>query len=106
MIEHHIKVQRTARYYMSCELTEATKEVWIVLHGFAHLAESFLQKFEFAFSDTRVFVSPEALNRFYVQGRYGKVGATWMTKEDRLNEIADYINYLNELYAGVPSSNS
>ena len=28
----------------------------------------------------------------------GRVGATWMTKVDRLNEIKDYLGYLNTLY--------
>ncbi|MBC8112725.1 MAG: phospholipase, partial [Verrucomicrobia bacterium] len=31
----------------------------------------------------------------------GKVGATWMTKEARLDEISDYVNYLNQLYFHV-----
>src|SRR5207244_2577426 len=38
---------------------------------------------------------------FYLDGvgtHSGKIGATWMTREDRLNEIDDYLYYLNTLY--------
>lgn len=104
MTEHHLKVQRTARYYCSNVITAQTKQVWLVIHGFGQQAESFIQNFEFAFSSERVFVAPEALNRFYLKGSHGQVGATWMTKEDRLNEIADYIAYLDDLYNAVVGS--
>lgn len=96
--EHHIKVQRTARYYTAGELNENTKEIWIVVHGWAQLAEAFLQNFEPLQNSARFFIAPEALNRFYLKGGFSEAGATWMTKEDREAEINDYINYLEELY--------
>ena len=40
---------------------------------------------------------PEAMNRFYLHGYKGRVGATWMTSEDRLTDIEDNISYLEEL---------
>lgn len=46
-------------------------------------------------------MAPEALNRFYLEGFAGRVGATWMTKEERLQEIDDYVNYLNQLYKTI-----
>lgn len=43
-------------------------------------------------------VAPEGLSRFYLKGFGGEVVASWMTKRDRLHEIADFSNYLNSLY--------
>ena len=40
-------------------------------------------------------VAPEGLHRFYVQGTSGRVGASWMTSEDREADIRDYIHYLD-----------
>ena len=43
---------------------------------------------------------PEALSRFYVDGesgRYQRVGATWMTREDRETDIADVTRYLDDV---------
>ena len=36
-------------------------------------------------------MAPEGLSRFYLEGFSGKVGATWMTREDRLNDIDNYL---------------
>lgn len=98
---HHLKVQRTARYYTLGNLNHQTEEVWFVIHGFAQLAESFLKTFEPLNKGKRFFIAPEALNRFYLKGGYNEVGATWMTKEDREHEIEDYIQYLETLYDAV-----
>ena len=54
-----------------------------------------------------MIVAPEALNRFYLSregGRAGasaRVGATWMTREDRLAEIDDYVRYLDDLHREI-----
>ncbi len=62
------------------------------------LAGGFIKTFEELASNGDYIIAPEALSRLYVKGDYGDVGATWMTKEDRENEISDYVNYLDELY--------
>lgn len=99
--EQHITVNKTARYYTSGTLNEKTKQVWIVIHGFRQNAKSFIAEFEPLATDTTLFVAPEALNRFYLTRQGKEVGASWMTREDRLNEIKDYINYLDTLYQSL-----
>lgn len=99
--ENHITVSKTARYYTLGQLNEKTKQVWIVLHGFRQNAKSFVAEFEPLLNDSIFFVAPEALNRFYLTRQGTEVGASWMTREDRLNEIKDYINYLDTLYTGL-----
>ena len=98
MTEKHIIINKTARYYTLGILNEHTKQVWFVLHGHGQLAGNFIKKFEPLLSDDVFFIAPEALNHFYLKRGSMDVGATWMTKEDRLNEIKDYVNYLNDLY--------
>jgi predicted esterase len=44
-------------------------------------------------------VAPEGLSRFYLDAGAGKVGASWMTREDREQEIADYLAYLDQVRA-------
>ena len=45
-------------------------------------------------------MAPEGLSRFYLTENPAerRVGASWMTKEDRLHEIDDYVRYLDALY--------
>jgi predicted esterase len=116
MEEHHLSVRRSARYYTCGPLDESATEVWIVCHGFAQLAGRFMRHFHPLDDGKRLIVGPEALNRFYVEqtpGPHGpdsKVGATWMTREDRLTEIEDYVGYLDalsdEIFAKVPRDNA
>lgn len=98
---HHLEVKRTARYFTLGTLNPATKRVWLVLHGFGQMGESFIQHFSTLADTENYFVAPEALNRYYLKSSSGTVGATWMTKEDRLNEIKDYCAYLDQLYINL-----
>ena len=100
--ERHITVHRTARYVvLGCE--GDVKDVWVCVHGFGQLARRFARDLGALVSPRRNIVVPEALNRYYLESagvapQDRKVGATWMTKEDRAADIADYVDYLDALY--------
>ncbi len=98
MNEHHINTQRTARFYTLGKLNDSTENIWIVLHGYAQLAKEFIQPFEVLNTDKNFVIAPEGLNHFYAKGFSGKPAATWMTSEDRDNEIKDYVCYIDNLY--------
>ena len=101
---HHLSVSRTARYYTLGAAGAHVSEVWIVCHGYGQLARAFLASFERVASPTRLIVAPEALSRFYLDrsalpnDQPPRVGATWMTREDRDHEIADQVAYLDALH--------
>lgn len=100
--EHHLTVERTARYFTIGPAEGGVREVWVALHGYGQLAERFLRPFEALDDGTRLVVAPEALSRFYVHAEpaptgAGHVGASWMTREDRLTDIADNVAYLDAL---------
>lgn len=102
-VSHHLQVTRTARYWVQGGDGAEPAEVWIVLHGYQQLARRFLRRFEALAAASRRIVAPEGLSRFYkdqAPGRHGPtsaVGASWMTREDREAEIADYVRYLDRL---------
>jgi predicted esterase len=102
---HHIAVRRTARYAMLGEPGTHIRDVWIVCHGHAQLARKFIERFRGIVAADRLIVAPEGLNRYYIDGGFhgpaSRVGATWMTTEDRENEIADYVAYLDALSAEI-----
>ena len=69
----------------------------IVIHGYRQLASNFIKRFDgLAQLGVRV-IAPEGLHRFYVEGYSGKVGASWMTKEGREDDIQDYVAYIEQL---------
>jgi predicted esterase len=90
--------QFNARYYKLGEIHSDTKEVWWVLHGYGQLAQYFIQKFKPLNEKGICVIAPEGLSRFYLQGNQGRVGATWMTQENRLMDIENYITYLNFIH--------
>ena len=103
MEEHGLSVPRSARYF---SIGRAEREVWFVLHGYGQLAARFLRSFEPIDDGTRLIVAPEGPSRFYLTEAptERRVGASWMTKEDRLAEIEDYVRYLDAVYADVVRS--
>jgi predicted esterase len=107
---HHLRVQRTARYYTLGGGSAAPRTVWFVLHGYGQLAGEFVRYFADLAADDSLIVAPEAMNRFYLvapetaPARERPVGATWMTREDRDCEISDYVEYLDALYDDVVAS--
>ncbi|MCX6169539.1 MAG: dienelactone hydrolase family protein [Ignavibacteriales bacterium] len=97
----NIVVSKSARYYLLGEYSEKINSVWFVLHGYGQLAEKFITYFKPVINETTMVIAPEALNRFYLKGFSGNVGATWMTKEGREEEINDYVSYLDSVYDEV-----
>lgn len=101
MQKFNIAIQKHARYFTYGNLTPQTENVWFVLHGYGQTAEEFLSSFKVLDENKNFLIAPEALNKFYFQGFAGKVGANWMTNEDREIEINDYVNYLNRLFTSL-----
>ncbi len=105
MKEHDLSFDFQARYYTQGNRSESVRHIWFVLHGYGQLAQYFLRKFDIPEADNSYFIAPEGLSRFYLeditsrsQSGNQRVGATWMTRENRLMDIRNYITYLNALY--------
>lgn len=83
------------------------RELWYVMHGYGQLAAPFIESFRAVDDGTRLIVAPEALSRFYegdVKARLHKdasVGASWMTRDERLSEIEDYLTYFDTVHRSM-----
>jgi predicted esterase len=93
--ENHISCSKTYRYFTLGNILKA-KYLLYALHGYGQLGTYFSRKFE-GLSEDYFIVIPEGLHRFYLKGTSGRVGASWMTKEDRELDISDNLNWLNTL---------
>ncbi|MBK8983949.1 MAG: hypothetical protein IPM38_16925 [Ignavibacteria bacterium] len=100
IISESFITEKTAKYYLRPAESGNARTVWILLHGYAQLAGEFLPEFDFINNNDHMLIAPEGLSRFYFRN---KIGASWMTKEDRENEISDYVNYLNKLTDKIKS---
>lgn len=104
-MENKIIIQKTVRYYTHGN-AETADNIWIVLHGYSQLPEFFIRKFQQLDPEKNFIVAPEGFHRFYRKGTSGRVGASWMTKDARLDDIEDNHNYLNQLAEKLIKNNS
>lgn len=105
MKQHELNFTCKARYYKAGDLDAHTRQIWFVIHGYGQLAQYFLRKFNILQQHRICVIAPEGLSRFYledvssrIQSGNNRVGATWMTRENRLMDIDNYIQYLTTLY--------
>lgn len=98
-MEHYIEIKRHLRYYTNdCP---SPQRVLFVLHGYGQHPKYFIRKFKV--DEHTLVIAPEGLHRYYLEGYSGRVGCSWMTREDRLQDIADYVAYLDQI-AGKTAS--
>ncbi|MDG1475666.1 MAG: alpha/beta fold hydrolase [Vicingaceae bacterium] len=105
-MQHKITVNKTAFYHTLGDVKTA-QTIWIVLHGYGYLAKYFIRKFNPILNENTAVIAPEGLSKFYLNGVGfdGRMGASWMTKDNREAEIEDYINYLDQLYKAIIEEN-
>jgi len=100
---------RTARYAMAGTAAATAQRWWMGLHGYGQTAASFLKPVVPVVPADTLCVAAEGLNRFYREmprpdgSHLQRVGATWMTRENREDDIADTVGWLSRLHAHLLS---
>ncbi|MBC7863543.1 MAG: dienelactone hydrolase family protein [Bacteroidia bacterium] len=105
MEEKKIKTEKTARVFTVGDVEKA-QNIWILCHGYGQLASDFLSKFSELYTYKNFLICPEGLHRFYTKGFSGRVGASWMTKEERQDDIDDYIAWMDTVYENFVPKNT
>lgn len=95
-MENKLTIAKTFRYFTHGN-PETASHIWFVLHGYGQLPAFFIRKFQDLDPEKHFVIAPEGMHRFYLEGTSGRVGASWMTKESREDDIKDNHNFLNQL---------
>ena len=90
-----VKYTASNSYETLNRLGEGTRSVWFVFHGMGYLSRFFLSHFKELASQENYFVAPQAPAKYYLDQKFQRVGASWLTKEDTENEIRNVLNYLD-----------
>jgi predicted esterase len=101
MKESLMHFEQKRRFYQN-EIV-GKKHILLALHGYGQLAQYFYRKFHSLENDFGLVI-PEGPHRFYLEGSSGRVGASWMTKEWREQDIAENTRYLLQLTAEIRRS--
>lgn len=95
-MQHSLSFAYNARYFTLGEPNKSGT-AWLVCHGYGQLGSYFIRHFQPLADRGHYIVAAEGLSRFYLQEHSGRVGASWMTREDRLIDIQNYLSYLDVL---------
>ena len=87
-------------WQFSVLLLQRSKRCGLYFMDTANWHPYFIRKFDPMIDEETLVIAPEGLSRFYLQG-HKRVGASWMTKEDRLHEIEDQQVYLNRCLKSI-----
>ena len=103
--EKQLSYTTTNTYETLNNLTNSTKNVWIVLHGIGFLSRYFLKYFDELPAETNYIVAPQAPSKYYLNGAYKHVGASWLTKENTALETKNILAYLDAVFEAekIPS---
>jgi predicted esterase len=93
--EKEISYQTTNSYSTLNTLTEKTKNIWFVCHGMGYLSRYFLKYFKDLNPDENYIIAPQAQSKYYIPPAYKHVGASWLTKENTMNETANVMRYFD-----------
>jgi len=96
-----IKIERTAHVYTLGEEPNEAENIWLIFHGYGQLASGIIRKFD-GFENKKLHViAPEGSSIFYFRRNPIIIGASWMTRRHREDEIEDYLKYIDAVYGSL-----
>ncbi|MCC8358813.1 alpha/beta hydrolase [Salinimicrobium sediminilitoris] len=98
MDEKQVSYRSTNTYSTLNQLTDKTENVWVVFHGIDYLSRYFLKYFRHFNQEKNYIIAPQAPSKYYLNGKYEHVGASWATRENTEMEIENVLAYLDEVY--------
>ncbi|UWX56128.1 esterase [Maribacter litopenaei] len=93
----HVQYQHTNTYETLNSLDPKTKNVWLIFHGIGFLSKYFLKYFEDLDKNQNYIIAPQAPSKYYLNGKYRHVGASWLTRVDREQETSNVLNYIEKV---------
>lgn len=93
--DKEISYETTNSYSTLNVLTSKTKTVWFVCHGMGYLSKYFINYFNELDADENYIIAPQAQSKYYIPPKLKHVGASWLTKENTLNETENVMRYFD-----------
>ena len=99
MTEKNIPYTHTNTYSTLNNLSNKTKNIWVVFHGMGYLSRYFINYFKELPPDENYIIAPQAPSKYYQDKRFKYVGASWLTKENTETDKNNVFNYLDEVWS-------
>ncbi len=96
--EKQIVYSTTKPYATLNKRTVKTKNIWFVCHGMGHLSRYFLRYFKGLNPEENYIVAAQAPSLYYQGANFKHVGASWLTKENTLQETENIMHYFDAIF--------
>jgi predicted esterase len=97
-MEKKVNVNIETSYQTWGHFCSETQQIWLVCHGYGQLAKYFIRRFDVLDPHIHYVIAPQGLSKFYLDSTYQKVGACWLTKENREIDLTNQLNYIDAVW--------
>jgi predicted esterase len=97
-MEKQISITAQATYETLGNLNARTSTIWLVCHGYGQLAKYFIRRFDVLNPAQHYVIAPQGLAKFYLDTKYEKVGASWLTKESKEMDLQNQLSYIDSVW--------
>lgn len=97
-IEKKVIYTTSNTYSVLNNYTEKTKNVWVVFHGLGYLSKYFINYFSKLNPEENFIVAPQAPSKYYLGKNFKHVGASWLTKENTVEETKNVLAYVDSVF--------
>jgi len=104
-IEKKVTYTASNTYSVLNSFSEKTKNVWIVFHGMGYLSKYFINYFSHLDPDENFIIAPQAPSKYYQGSNFKHVGASWLTKENTIEETKNVLAYVDEVFKAEAPKN-
>lgn len=97
-LEKRVTYTSSASYTTLNTLSESTKNIWLVFHGMGYLSKYFIRYFSELNAEENYIIAPQAPSKYYQGPDFKHVGASWLTREDTINETKNVLTYVDTVW--------
>jgi len=96
IINGKMQIRHTVYYAVQAPETNGPHPTLIVLHGFGQRADEFIKVFETLPAQGILVTAPQGPHHFYPKFPSREVGFSWLTRYERDQSVADFIDYMQQ----------
>lgn len=97
-MEKRVTYSSSNSYTTLNENTAQTTTVWMAFHGMGYLSRYFSRYFGQLNQEQHYVIIPQAPSKYYQDNKFKHVGASWLTREDTQEEMANVLRYLDAIW--------
>ena len=96
--EKQVNYNTSNTYTILNSFGSETKNVWLVFHGMGYLSKYFARYFKELNPSENSIIVPQAPSKYYQGKDFKHVGASWLTRENTVEDTKNILNYIDAVW--------